>query len=130
MSTDHTPESVTPHTGAERIAAERQRQIETEGYEPSHDALHDNAALAWAAACYAAPERVYVLDRGGNYVAWNEPWPKDWRRKGVWDGERKSYLNTAERVRELEKAGALIAAEIDRLLARDEQRSRDGGADD
>lgn len=38
----------------ERIAAERTRQIEREGYTPEHDDTHDGGELALAAACYAA----------------------------------------------------------------------------
>lgn len=102
--------------GIELIAAERQRQIEAEGWTPEHDAEHDNAALAWAAVCYAAPEPVYRVEIGQgsggggsrDQIRLNayEPWPALWRRP------------ECDRVRALVKAGALIAAEIDRLQGR------------
>jgi hypothetical protein len=45
-------------TGAERIAAERQRQVEVEGYDASHDQGHHDE-LAAAAATYALPRRYH-----------------------------------------------------------------------
>lgn len=97
-------------TGAELIAAERQRQIETEGWTPEHDDIHDLDELAIAAACYALPQ-VY---REG-YLGIHDPEyggdgsPRIW----PWDGYWKPVPD--DRIRELAKAGALIAAEIDRL---------------
>jgi hypothetical protein len=38
-------------TGAEMIAAERQRQIEAEGWTPEHDDEHDDVEMVQAAAC-------------------------------------------------------------------------------
>lgn len=106
-------------TGVELIAAERQRQVDEEGWTPEHDAEHDNGALADAAACYAATETIYRVamddrsDRDGEHhgIRWYEPWPRRWKRTV------NLTPTTAERVRELVKAGALIAAEIDRLQA-------------
>lgn len=110
--------------GVERIARERQRQIEAEGYSPEHDLEHTNGALAYAAACYAAPEPIFHLQvnegkdrdgaQGGN-LSWHEPWPFGWRRPKPW--HQQPVPKNETRIRELEKAGALIAAEIDRLLA-------------
>jgi hypothetical protein len=81
-------------TGAEMIAAERQRQIEAEGWTPEHDDQHTQGEMAQAAACY--------LIRTVIFPAW--PWDRQW-----W----KPTPN--DRIRELTKAGALVAAEIDRL---------------
>lgn len=77
--------------GAEMIAAERQRQIEAENWTPEHDDRHLPGDLASAGAAYALNDDEF----------W--PWP-DWWNPGDDD------------VRRLVKAGALIAAEIDRLL--------------
>lgn len=85
-------------SGAELIAAERQRQIDVEGWTPGHDAGHSEDQLAIAAACYAMPEDTR-MDFG--LEEW-WPWAHSWWEPG-------------DRVRELVKAGALIAAEIDRL---------------
>ena len=87
-------------TGIEIIAEERQRQIEVEGWTPEHDDEHICGEMAQAAACYAHPNIVRRLDM----VGWPESWSIDY------------YKPTPDdRIRELAKAGALIAAEIDRL---------------
>lgn len=92
--------------GLALIAAERKRQIEKEGWTPEHDDEHEDEALAKAAACYADPDRRMTF---GDY-----PMPVGW----PWDAE--AWKPTPDnRVRELVKAGALIAAEIDRLKRED-----------
>lgn len=88
-------------TGAALIAAERQRQIDVERWTPEHDAEHWDSELALAAVCYALP----LYARGG-IVEQLWPWHPDWLKQ-----------TPGDRVRELVKAGALIAAEIDRLQA-------------
>lgn len=105
--------------GAERIAAERARQVSEEGYDASHDDEHDDGDLAMAAACYAAPESIYVREDRANQVTFTDPWPWDWRcdtRPTDGNVVTPEKATTAQRIRLLEKAGALIAAEIDRLL--------------
>lgn len=104
--------------GAERIAAERRRQIEAEGWTPKHDDEHELGELADAAACYAATDELLLRDRRGRFAdAW--PWDSEWDKRPRDDEDR---LVPAEkqpievRIRSLQKAGALIAAEIDRLL--------------
>lgn len=91
-------------TGIELIAEERQRQIEEEGWTPEHDDEHTTGEIAIAGATYAMRpiiNEVMLKDDGIPHL-----WP--------WDGNW--YKPTPEnRVRELQKAGALIAAEIDRL---------------
>lgn len=39
--------------GIELIAAERKRQVESEGWTPEHDDQHDSDEMAMAAAVYA-----------------------------------------------------------------------------
>jgi hypothetical protein len=94
--------------GLDLITKERLRQIIEEGYSAEHDDGHDGQELAWAAVCYAAPENVYI--RGGNYLSYtfSAPYP--------WGMGRSARMPEIER---LTKAGALIAAEIDRLLRLD-----------
>lgn len=82
--------------GMSIIAAERRRQVESEGWTPEHDDEHIAGELSTAAACYAQPA---IKPHGW----W--PWDEEW-----WKPTPKM------RVRELAKAGALIAAEIDRLI--------------
>lgn len=91
-------------TGIERIAAERKRQIEEERFDSTRDRLYVDGELAQAAACYATPpvDRQTTQTEPTVPVGW--PWPADWWKTG-------------DRIRDLEKAGALCAAEIDRLQA-------------
>jgi hypothetical protein len=98
-------------TGIEMIAVERNRQISVEGYTPEHDDNHDMGELALAAALYAIPYEAHVgserlikqddfiglhiaLETGCNFFVNPEP----------------------DNMRRLVKAGALIAAELDRLI--------------
>lgn len=92
-------------TGAELIAAERERQVSEEDWTPEHDDQHDVGELATAAACYA-----------------EERWPDGERIPSNWPFEDEAWKPAPDqaethepRIRELTKAGALIAAEIDRL---------------
>ena len=109
-------------TGVELIAAERERQIAKEGWTAEHDAEHERGEMALAAACYAAPVPIHakmlVRDprcncrsvdecRHPDLERWMDPWPWD----EEWD-KRKQH----DRLRQLTIAGALIAAELDRLL--------------
>ena len=92
-------------TGAELIAAERTRQIEVEGWDEQHDDQWLHGELAEAGACFALAEHYRnnlasadarpVLFRLG--PEWWKPTPND-------------------RIKELVKGGALIAAEIDQML--------------
>lgn len=88
-------------SGIERIARERERQIQSEGYSPEHDDKHANGEIADAAACYALNPASRLI---GATITHFWPWGLQW-----WKPSR-------DRIRDLEKAGALCAAEIDRLL--------------
>lgn len=99
--------------GASRIASERFRQINIEGRLPSADHQYDLGQLVDAAICYAEmASALSDIDRSmlrrRPTRLW--PWGDSWWKPGTDD-------SAASRIRELEKAGALIAAEIDRLLA-------------
>ncbi len=105
-------------TGAEMIADERWRQVAEKGWTPEHDDRHEHNELAIAAACYAAhgTDDVHVvtqhgaLSMGGKiFVVGEEALP--FGELVVFDSMRKKRL-----LRRLVIAGALIAAEIDRLL--------------
>lgn len=85
-------------TGTELIAEERTRQISGEGWSAEHDDSHKRGELARAGVAYA----IHALIGGTQPVnAW--PWELKW------------WKPSDEPVRNLVKAGALIAAEIDRL---------------
>lgn len=91
-------------TGIELIKEERGRQLMPkssggEGWTSEHDDSHVTDELTQAAICYAVQSSKF--DLGASEVPW--PWePRHWKP-------------CKDRVRNLVKAGALIAAEIDRL---------------
>lgn len=94
--------------GIQRFARERARQYQL-GYTPKHDAEHVDGELAAAAMCYAAAANP-SLDPDGTLVAMLWPWPDEAPPSPTEDPERL-----------LEVAGALLAAELDRYIAQDEQ---------
>lgn len=84
-------------TGAERIAEERSRQIEKEGYTREHDLTnHSPADLvnAGIAYCYAAKGEMSAAKR-------------------IWPWDESLFKTDCTPGRCLEKAGALIAASLD-----------------
>lgn len=103
--------SATKKTGVELIAEERQRQIEVEGWTKEHDAKYDDEELARAAACYATPKDYRVEDDYGE-VPTDWPWHDNWWKPGKFEFSTDSNY-VEERIRELVKAGGLIAAQID-----------------
>jgi transcription elongation factor Elf1 len=97
-------------TGVDLIAIERKRQINKERFDSKHDNEHVHGELANAAASYAMePEVRDAIIKIGPEPLDNVPltWPF---------GEEWWKPTPNDRIRELTKAGALIAAEIDRLL--------------
>lgn len=95
--------------GAQLILRERIRQMLDEGWSEQHDTQHDHDELVLAAVQYALPEHRRSFN-GMDRVPTDWPW-----------GDAAWKPSTPNRVRELTKAGALIAAEIDRLLAQGER---------
>lgn len=94
--------------GSELITVERQRQIDIEGWTPEHDDAHSDCQLLDAAICYAGMSGSLIMDpdsgkeaKVGLVEEW--PWHPNWWRP------------SDDPIRNLVKAGALIAAEIDRL---------------
>lgn len=102
-----------------RLMAERTRQIDVEGHTPAHDDCYTDGSLARAASTYALAASMSDWQRGGHrrgvskllreysegyFTRIRTMWPWDW---GFWKPQN--------RLRELEKAGALILAEMERL---------------
>lgn len=83
------------------IRAERQRQIEVEGWSPEHDDAHENGELLHVALYYRNHGTGHAahLNDDGAPIGW--PWDKSW-----WKPK--------DRVRNLVIAGALILAEGER----------------
>lgn len=89
------------------IAAERERQIDIEGYTAAHDERHAPQLIA-AARVYADDARRLVHHGDGQYKQIGVP--------GEWPWGGQYYKPTGDPVRDLVKAGALIAAAIDSLV--------------
>lgn len=100
-------------TGVEMIAAERQHQIDEENYTVEHDAGHTDGELAKAAACYAVHAGTGLSGRWG--CPPGDPYTGARYKPLGWPFELRFWKPTDDPVRDLAKAGALIAAEIDRL---------------
>lgn len=88
--------------GAQLISKERNRQLKVEGWSADHDDDHSDGELVDAAVCYARCEDD------------EKPTPREW----PWDS---CWWKPKGRIRNLVRAGALIAAEIDRLQRLDEE---------
>ena len=93
-------------TGSEMIANERKRQIEEEGWSLERDRrAYTEQQLAHAALCYVK----WAVSEKYNPIAYGEwPWDDHWWRP-------------VDKIRSLTKAGALIAAEIDRIKGEAEE---------
>lgn len=109
-------------TGVELIAAERTRQVEEEEWTPEHDDGHTDGAMVKAAVAYAmAPTRLYVKEEYQMATAFSDVFPRRWHDKSmeltetVEEPGRAPYDRVTDPIGLLVKAGALIAAEIDRL---------------
>lgn len=104
-----------PGPGVARIAQERKRQTDTLGYSVDHDdEEHADGSLALAAVCYASPVPLAQVIYRDQSTVYQEPRP-DWMERLVRLDPSVSH-DRSERIVRLTKAGALIAAEIDRLL--------------
>lgn len=95
-------------SGAEMITAERERQVTQEGWTAAHDDTHTTFQLSRAAVCYIRESKGSLFGSSA---------PKDW----PFDLEQ---WKSSERIDDLVKAGALVAAEIDRLQRAGYQHGR------
>lgn len=105
-------------SGIGRIAKERQRHFDVEGWTPEHDNQYDQGELAMAAACYSAFAQMLckVECEGLREQLVDEAEPAEW-----WPWDESWWKPSPDPIRNLEKAGALIAAQIDRLERAQEQ---------
>lgn len=94
-------------TGIGLIHDERERQINEEGFNDVHDAQYKDNELLKAAGAYTIVH-IVAKERGWNITEMLAPdlWPF-----------HKSWWKPQSRRRNLERAGALIAAELDRMIA-------------
>jgi hypothetical protein len=113
-NTDDTPlasHSCTVGNSIELIAAERNRQISKEGWTATHDDEHKWGELAIAASCYALHHTDASVNnpQTTNLDGW--PWDREW-----WKPKNP--------IKDLVRAGALICAEIDRMLRNEQNDER------
>jgi hypothetical protein len=85
--------------GADLILAERERQISEEGYNKTHDSFHNYEEFIWAAISYSINS--FNDDESKKL---GEQW---------WPWSEESY-KPKDVLQNLKRAGALIAAAIDR----------------
>jgi hypothetical protein len=93
-------------TGIKLIADERKRQVESEGWTPEHDDQHYAGELAGAAISYASVAHSQASVGGGG---------ETYGPSAEWQWDMAWWKPSDDPVQNLVKAGALIAAEIDRL---------------
>ncbi len=92
-------------TGADLIVEERQRQLDEEGWTTQNDLRYKDGELIRAALCYADSANPFVKYVGPR--TW--PWDVKWDKRAKHSTKRKLVI-----------AGALLAAELDRLQAEEE----------
>lgn len=104
-------------TGIELIAEERQRQISIEGYDAQHDSYHSPRKLIQAADTYLESADLTLHSKefspSNTWHQTNLPFYRN-EIKRTWPWEQESFKPTTD-IRDLVKAGALIAATIDSL---------------
>lgn len=110
-------------TGIELIAEERQEQIKKHNRSADHDDKHNTGELANAAAICASTFKIYHKHEYANNIHFDALTMKGWELPLNWNGNvlldncENPLLNSSYKIRihQLKVAGALIAAEIDRL---------------
>lgn len=110
-------------SGVELIREERERQIEEEGFGGDWDLQYKQGELWKAAIVYAIDKAKFMFTiqdislwwRGDVFWLW--PWDYAW------------YKKDHSRIKQLQIAGALIAAEIDRLQAEEEDAKNTSQSD-
>ena len=99
--------------GIDLIAEERQRQIDVEGYSEQHDSQHYTSELIYAAIAYVESAKV-----GVNCAEMSNTNQHEIMRRKTEMGRYYPFgwtFKPSTDIRDLVKAGALIAAAIDRL---------------
>lgn len=110
---------IEPSQAVNDVLVERVRQLSEEGYDAVHDDEHTDGELAIAAACYAAPHRIYRKEDYAEGTHFVDPWPWEWNSdKRPHEGNTvRSNGAKGEKYRRslLIKAAALILAELERI---------------
>lgn len=104
---DALPSRLEGGSGARRITIERLRQIYEEGFDAQHDLRHLPGTFVNAAGAYAMAAACQLLRRPGSPLPSTIP--------HMWPWEASWWKPSPDPSRNLVKAGALIAAEIDHI---------------
>jgi len=107
--------------GVKLIRAERLRQISQEGWTPEHDDSHKGKQMARAAGSYLG-----IYTDPDDWAAQQGELPGPFHD---WPWARKWWKPSDDPIRNLVKAGALIAAEIDRLQRKKAKPANDEVSD-
>jgi len=105
-------------TGSERIRFERWRQLVFKGFSFDHDDRHVDGELAMAALAYTEAGIVSQI-RPDVSVYLSSPPLTGWG----WPWQHSEWKPSDDPIENLVRAGALTAAEIDRLLRLEHRRS-------
>lgn len=99
------------------VEEERLRQIREENFSAEHDDRWIYGEMASVAALYALPMaiRSALIDK---------IWPERWSKTRWWKPASALDASIESRIKDLKKAGALICAEIDRLIRAKRLRDR------
>jgi hypothetical protein len=100
VSGEAAPTPVGEKAAARDVLAERQRQIDTEGWTLARDDDYKDGSLIAAALAYA------LSAKGEPIAVVRAAWPESWNR---------GWLKPVSARRDLVKAAALLLAEIERL---------------
>lgn len=100
--------------GIELIAEERQRQIDVEGYTKQHDSHHQASEFLSAVLAYVEAARAGVSYQESGNINEAEIYMAKRDKRIFFPWGEANFKPTTD-VRDLVKAGALIAAAIDRL---------------
>lgn len=104
-------------SGIDIIARERQKQIEKHGYDYRHDAQHCNGQLLDAAVAYINANSLYDYNENKRDLSdFGNPDAPEILIPVGWPFKPESYKGDGDdRISQLAKAAAFLAAEIDRL---------------
>ena len=113
-------------SGIELITEERNEHPSKHGFNLEHDKQHEDSSLSWNAAILATPNILFCKHEFANVTTyekaevcegWKLPSPNFGPNGSnvVIDNEK---LPKTKRIKQLKVAGALIAAEIDRIQAK------------
>ena len=106
------------------IVAERKRQVTEEGFTAEHDDGHADQLIR-AAKCYAEAGRFLVRHPHPSVFAYRDAPVDADTGEAYWPWHPSYWKPTGDPVRDLVKAGALIAAAIDSLISERDDSGRE-----